>query len=1319
VNDRGQSVPGGPRPQIVQNVYAFGGFAYGTINADIHVHGDGRPVYLLEEPKPASGHAHPAWIEQPSRLLNARNAVVPFTGREAELRDLDSWRGDGSGADLAVRLLHGPAGRGKTRLADHFAGVSARQGWKTLVVRHGGVAIPESQGSHDAGAEECRGLLILVDYADRWPLQHLTWLFANSLFASARVWQVPVRVLLLARTTDAWPVLESVLDDRATTSDRELEALSEDPQIREEVFAAARASFCALYDRPDAGAVTPPINLADPGFGLTLSLHVAALVAVDAHVHGRRPPEDMPGLSVYLLKREREHWTRLYENSASGLDFTTPPAEMASLVFVAALTGASRWEDAAAALKSTQVATTPETIQRLLRDHARCYPSPDPQALLEPLYPDRLAEDFLALAVPGHGVRSYRADPWATGAAIALLTSPEASIFVPRAVTILAAAADRWPHLGEAVLYPLLQAHPDLAVDAGSSVLAAIAGNEGIDLTLLHTIEDALEARAGAHRHIGLDAGFASIAKRLAELASPGATDAERARLYSAASVRLRYAGRWAEAVEFSRMALHHGSRRDRAAPDDDAFYPAGQDYARILRQAGRGPEASSWALDTINRLKVLAEVNPKYMCDLAVASVDHAELLRESGGRADAVEHAQRAAEIYCELAAKDPGSHRDELAASLITLAGALAEAGRHSEALGFSAYALLLYEELAASNANAYLPALAAALDDHACRLAVAKRHEESLALTSRAVRILEELARSAPDAHRARLASSLVNHAEQLAAAGRDSEALVLTTRAVQMLAELAPDAPDAQRRELGKALRGHARMLWNAGQQTQAMECAQRAVNLCTDLARGYLRSDKPSLLLSGHYETVLSYARTSASDLARTLSDHANLLAMAGYRPEALHSSRRAVEHCDRLHAEEPDTYLPDLAEGQAVFARTRVLLDTGLDEAALAARSAFRAFEELAIREPEAFTSRLLNAGRTLSDALQALGRTSETQELRRDLVRRPEANHDIGLPATEQAPEDLRIAILKTKRLTARLSGDRVPEGRSWIDIGLTPTEAERQERSEAATRKRISRREEIAALVKLGLSLSEKDRLEESIDACKQAIAIAREIGESSLWRETASALFTLGIGYAKTGQFEECIASYQEAADIYRRLNDQGGEGGALGNLGRALMDAGRFRESIDALQRAATLLSTDSRYRLNEGIALEDMGLALYEIGRDAEAIEALKQAVAVFEEIGNRLCVGAALKNLGHVLAIAGRFEDAARECQQAAAALHEAGDLLREGAALFDLSRALFETGQKDAAVTALQAVAIFQQIGDQAWENEARRLLKKITRG
>jgi hypothetical protein len=192
---------------VRQVVIADAGYAYGVIGADLHVVPGRGPVYLLANYAPTALERTPAPDgggppAQPSYLLNARSAVVNFVGRRDEVRDLTAWRDDDH--RLAVRWLHGPGGQGKSRLAGHLADNSIRSGWKVIVADHTtGRIDAKNPTSQDLRIGAATGLLLVVDYADRWPLAHLTWLFSNKVLNK----DVPVRVLLLARTSHVWPAL--------------------------------------------------------------------------------------------------------------------------------------------------------------------------------------------------------------------------------------------------------------------------------------------------------------------------------------------------------------------------------------------------------------------------------------------------------------------------------------------------------------------------------------------------------------------------------------------------------------------------------------------------------------------------------------------------------------------------------------------------------------------------------------------------------------------------------------------------------------------------------------------------------------------------------------------------------------------------------------------------------------------------------------------------------------------------------------------------------------------------------------------------------
>ncbi|MGH3812124.1 MAG: hypothetical protein ACRDUV_06670 [Pseudonocardiaceae bacterium] len=74
----------------------------------------------------------------------------------------------------------------------------------------------------------------------------------------------------------------------------------------------------------------------------------------------------------------------------------TPSQMMARAVFTATFTRPLPCPDGVAALRRVGI-PSPEQV---LDEHRLCYPPTDPATVCEPLYPDRLGEDFLTLHTP-------------------------------------------------------------------------------------------------------------------------------------------------------------------------------------------------------------------------------------------------------------------------------------------------------------------------------------------------------------------------------------------------------------------------------------------------------------------------------------------------------------------------------------------------------------------------------------------------------------------------------------------------------------------------------------------------------------------------------------------------------------------------------------------------------------------------------------------------------------------------------------------------------------------------------------------------------
>jgi len=273
---------------------------------------------------------------------------------------------------------------------------------------------------------------------------------------------------------------------------------------------------------------------------------MAALVAVDACARGAAAPSDPAGLSAYLLDREHDYWQSVCDHDER---VVTTPLTMARTVHVATLTRAQPLPRAVAVLGRARV-TDGEAAQEILAGHAACYPPRAAGYALEPLYPDRLGEDFIALRTAGHEVPDYLPDEWAAAVPGRLLAAGPVQDADPpwsrTCLTVLVEAAARWPHLAHGQLWPLLRRDPRLALAGGGATLARLAAIDGVTADVLEAVEHLFPE----DRDYDLDPGMAVVTEQLTRQRLTATDDpAGRAVLYAALAQRLRNAGRREDAT--------------------------------------------------------------------------------------------------------------------------------------------------------------------------------------------------------------------------------------------------------------------------------------------------------------------------------------------------------------------------------------------------------------------------------------------------------------------------------------------------------------------------------------------------------------------------------------------------------------------------------------------------------------------------------------------------------------------------------------------------------------------------------------------------
>lgn len=423
----------------------------------------------------------------PSRLLDTKREVVPYLRRPAEELRLLDWLA--SGAPASVLLLHGAGGRGKTRLANAFAAHSHTSGWRVAHALNRLTDKPSILPDAPSAAVSPTGVLVAVDYAERWPIDVMLTLISDL---TREYSAIKLRVLLLARSIqDLWQPLCDQLDPTPVELPDPIRLLdlTDSPEERLNAFTAAAQAFHTALGLGDACTTAPPEDLAHDDYASPLILHMAALAAVCAD----RDDEEISRrdeLSGYLLAHERRLW---------------PPHPHADdAVFLATLFGPVTAEDSALSLFEIAGVTGSATADRaLLLWHDRVYPS---VRGLSPLLPDRFGEDYVADHLKAH--------PRAAALIRRLAQSGDVAPGVlRRAIAVLTAAAERHPHVRD-VLWDLLTSCPALSITPSPELIHLAIAHAPFDVKTL--LVDWLPHPAIGMRRLGLELHW-SLAKDLTD----------------------------------------------------------------------------------------------------------------------------------------------------------------------------------------------------------------------------------------------------------------------------------------------------------------------------------------------------------------------------------------------------------------------------------------------------------------------------------------------------------------------------------------------------------------------------------------------------------------------------------------------------------------------------------------------------------------------------------------------------------------------------------------------------------------------------------
>jgi tetratricopeptide (TPR) repeat protein len=782
----------------------------------------------------------------PAFLLEAQRRVVAFHGRDQAMADLVSWAT--SGPRIAVKVVHGPGGQGKTRLAHELTRhLNAPEHWWSTVWVSGHTGPQELEVVKDTTVPS----LLVLDYAEARTGQIAAVLHACARRRSA----TPVRLLLLARTVGEWWEQANTAASHTLAGLATLDYLpSLTPHIpdrRSEYRTAVQHLVHALprtgtaQDWERIASRLPDPVLEGPEWDTVLSVHLRALADLLDTAHPG--PAAPPGVSVEdrVLSHETRYWqATAADHGLHSPELRQPLRDALAMAFTLTASTQQSADDLVAAVPALADQPAARRLQ-VRRWIASLYPARE-AGVWGQLQPDRLLERFLG--------RRLTADP---------------ALFDPYLDTITPADAERL-----VTLYTRAAAHPALAdlAEQLTRLCTRYMGRLGptvIDVAAQvenpHPIIQALETTT----------------------ADPGTPTSILRRLNGALPLSSQRLAVWAERLTARLVEVD----RERTAQDPGTYLPdlakSLNNQAVRLADLGRFVEALDSITEAVQHYRALAEQHPDaHLPDLAASLNNQAADLGDLGRTEEALDSITEAVQHYRALAEQHPDAHLPDLAMSLNNQAVRLGDLRRFADALNAVAEAVRIRRTLAKQRPDAHLPDLATCLNNQAINLNGLGRFAEALDTVAEAVRIRRTLAKQRPDAHLPDLAMSLNSQSNCLGELGRGQEALETITEAVEYFRALADQRPDAHLPDLAVSLNNQATHLDALGRTEEALEAITEAVEYFRALA-----DQRPDAHLP---------------DLAVSLNNQATHLDALGRTEEALEAITEAVDIRSALAEKRP-----------------------------------------------------------------------------------------------------------------------------------------------------------------------------------------------------------------------------------------------------------------------------------------------------------------------------------------------------------------------------------------------------------------------------
>ncbi|GAA5024203.1 tetratricopeptide repeat protein [Kitasatospora paranensis] len=1240
--------------------------------ADSSVLGDAEFDRLLrrtDTPGPSIGPLPPAG------LLRTSREAVGFHGRAEILEHLRRWC---EPPGFGVRLIHGPGGQGKTRLAARLAELLPEDDPHWRVLWPSPAARSEELSSELQHA--VKPMLVVLDYAEARRDQLSGLLEAGRLHRG----HVPLKVLLLARTAGGWwGSAKDARDGAALRRARvdELPVLATDRATRELLYRQALTAFAGrLVDpertpaeetwsaRANALPVPSPRTLTS---GNVLTLHMTALAdlldsapgASDRAETGADPAEKDPAekdaeekdAEDRILDHERLYWSQVEQERPLPFQLGASSAPADALATVALLGGTPLGGQARDALlrRAPVLAELRAHEMRPVRDWVNTV---YPVAFTEPwevLQPDRLAERFVG--------RHVTTDPEFVDSLLAEAESGRMSV---RALTVLARAAAHPPLLGtlDDLITDLCTRHAGRLGTATIEVATQVERPQPLvdalwtrvedPATTLAELSDLAERLPRASRVL---ADWAlRLTERLVELRRDGGTDTVQGRIdlgveYRRLGKRLSDVGRPADALTAAEQAVELLRPLLDSEPAAVRFHLAAalNNRSVCLVTLGRRSEALEPAERAVEQYRVVVGTEPvpeEADGHLVRALSSLSAVQSQLGHHEDALRTVVEAVEAQRKLLPDGGPEAAIGLVSQLNNLSIRHTEAGDYRAAFEAAAEAVALCEPIAEQYPDAYLPDLALVLGTLSSCYGDLGDHDRSLELARRCVALREDLYRERPDAHRHSLALALNSLASDLGTEGHAVEAVATAERSVMLYREVAASRADGSRAELAMALNTLANQQGDIDDDG-ALAAAEEACRIYTDLDE-----ELPGVF---------------AADRAMSLATVAGCLTALGRRDEAIERSFDAVTIFRRLAESNP---APIARHFSSALHNLRLHLQAAdrIDEAMDLIDEALSTYADPDGPRADAMrpVTLKLMVGRTM--CLQATGRWDEAVETVRravEVARREAARPSGSGPAelvqqlgffaavafragrsgdaadalVEQAETLGRLAVDDPLRYDGALA-DKLGTAQTLLYLVDRFEEAEEVARRAVEVRGRLAERDGTAERVRLVMQLAGLAEVLTARARASEALAtldLVRQEERKLSAEEVAAHRVTLVQAHRLRGQLLYAVGRRDEALSFAREsllAAEELAEAapdqtpaltGVLLTTGSMLVDEEQRDEALACLRRAVALCrpyaeAPEPRNEILMASCLGALGAALaLEPADPQRALEATAEALAI------------------------------------------------------------------------------------------------------